>query len=496
MTTMLHWRAWTHWGCMLLSGACLCGAQQDPLAIRVESGRIVVPVGWLGQVGCDIYPENVCWWDGESTSVSLDIALQTALHKIQASPAGLGLLSPDKFHLFEDGNGQPIKSLHAVAQEDVEMWLDNLGAHKEQAIGPRGIWSTSDQAPEVIKNTDSARFFLIAYAPPASAEGSCHTIDIKSHHESQLVYSKRYCNLPPPTSDPLQGTPEGAEFEAYLAAGKPGRIHLLAQGNAFYEAPGKARVGVDIEFPFNEVKPKDRHDGTLPTALLIEAYGKDGRVAGRLSELAPEDAVFAELTTLGNLKEASATFTSTRYDGQMNLPSGVYKLAIAYSHGKDFGIAEVPLTVDSFDGSQFAISSIALCKRVRKAGAVPAARDFVPLVAGDYEFTPAGDTVFRNGDSLMAYFELYEPESAQQMKDTLHVKYTMRIRNVQTGAAALELVQSADSWVQPGKSTIPVAVEPVLRKLDLAPGKYQFQIQATDSAGRITPMRGAPFSIE
>jgi hypothetical protein len=293
----------------------------------------------------------------------------------------------------------------------------------------------------------------------------------------------------------LQGTPEGVKLEAYLTAGKPGSIHPLVQGNAFYEASGNARVDINVDLPFKEVEPKNWHDGTLPSALLIEAYGKDGSVAGRLSEQPPEDTMFANLSGLGNLKEATETVTSTRYEGQMDLPPGEYKLAIAYDYGKDFGIAEVPLSVENDDGSQLAISSIALCKRVRKTGAVPAARDFVPLAAGDYEFTPAGDTVFRKGDSLMAYFELYEPALGQPQQ-TLHVKYTMRIRNEQTGAVALETVEPADSWIQLGKSTIPVAVEPVLSKLNLAPGKYQFQIQATDSAGRNTPMRSAEFSIE
>jgi hypothetical protein len=417
-----------------------------------------------------------------------------ASHEEYATPLSAGILSSNQFHLIEDETEQPIKSLHEVAKQDVEVWLDNLGAHKEQAFGPRGIWSTLDLTPESLKGIESLHFFLITYERPASPEGSCHTIHIKAPHESKLIYSEEYCNRPPPASDPLKGSPEGAKLEAYLTAGAPGSIHPLVQGTAFYQEPGKARVEIDIELPFKEVQPKSWHDGTLPPALLIEAFGKDGRVAGHLSEQLPKDAVFASLTALESLKEAAETVTSIRYDGQMDLPPGEYKLAIAYSRGKEFGTAQVPLAVDNYDGSQFAISSIALCKRVRKTGAVPAAREFVPLVAGDYEFTPAGDTVFRKGDSLMAYFELYEKALGPQQ--TFHMNYTMRIRNEKTGAVALESVQNADSWIQAGKSTIPVAVEPVLSKLNLVPGKYQFQIQAMDSAGRSTPTRSAEFSIE
>jgi len=498
MTTKMQWRAWMLWGCIALCGVYFCPAQQDPLSILVESGRIVVPVAWVGPVttdggasgwggNCPRFSDE-CWWDGQRGRVV------NIMDDKPATPFSLGILSPNKFHLFEDGNELPIKSLHEVAKQDVEVWLDNLGAHKEQAFGPRGIWSTLDLTPESIKSVESCHFFLITYAPPASPEGSCHTVRIKAPHESKLEYSKDYCNRPPPASDPLQGTPEGARLEAYLTAGRPGNFHPTAQADAFYGSQGRARVDVDIELPFKEVEPKSWHDGTLPTALLIVAYEKDGRVAGRLSEQLPEDPMFASLTALEKLNEAAVTVTSVRYEGQMDLPPGEYRLAIASSRGKEFGIAQVPLTVDNRDGGQFAISSIALCKRVRKTGAVPAARDFVPLVAGDYEFTPAGDTVFRKGEPLMAYFELYEPALAQP-QPTLHVDYTMRIRNVQTGAVALERLQHADSWILAGKSTIPIAVEPVLSKLNLAPGKYQFQIQATDSAGRSTPTRAAEFSI-
>jgi hypothetical protein len=498
MTAEFQLRAWVLWCCLALWGACFCAAQQDPLTIRVGSGRIVVPVAWVGPVRCEYSDEghgDACWWDIEEVPASIQVVTMALLHKIDPTPFSLGILSSGKFHLSEDGNELPIQSLHEVAERDVDLWLDNLGAHKEQAFGPKGIWSTLDLTPESLKGAYSGHFFLITYAPPASPEGSCHTVAIKVPHESHLVYNKKYCNLPPPISDPLQGTTGGAKLEAYLAASKPGSIHPLAQANAFYVAPGKARVEVDVEFPFKEVAPKDWHDGILPSALLIEAHGKDGRVAGRLSEQMPEDAAFAHFNTLGNLKEATEIVTSTRYEGQMDLPPGEYKLAITYSRGKEFGVVQVPLTVDDYDGSRFAISTIALCTRVRKTGAVPAARDFVPLVAGDYEFTPAGDTAFRKGDSLMAYFELYEPALVQPQA-SLHVNYTMRIRNEKTGAVALEAVQNADSWVQPAKSTIPVAVEPVLSKLNLAPGKYQFQIQATDSTGRSTPMRSAEFSIE
>ncbi|HWG21310.1 MAG TPA: hypothetical protein VG225_12335 [Terracidiphilus sp.] len=477
-------------GYLVLFGAAVCAAQQDPLTIRIESGRIVVPVAWSGQVTCEvhIHSSDVCGWDAEWIPAHI-------LEEKNATPFSLGILSADKFRLIEDGNQKQIENFHLATAQDIEVWLDNLGAHTEEALGPRGIWSTSDQAPEVIKSARSSHIFLISYSPSGSPQGSCHSVTIKAPHASMLVYNKEYCIPLSPTSDSLQGATEGKKLASYLSSGKQGSIHPLVQSTAFYEAPGKARVNIDIELPFKEVGPKSWKDGTLASALLIMAYTKSGQVAGRLSEQVQEDAMFEKFSMLEPLKEAAETVTSTRYDGQMELAPGEYKLAIAYSHGKDFGLAEVPLTVDDYNGKEFAISSIAVCKRVRASGDVPVAKDFVPLVAGSYQFTPAGDTAFRKGDSLMAYFELYEPTPLMPQQP-LHVNYTMRIRNEQTGAVVLQTVENADSWIHHGNTTIPIAVEPVLSKLNLAPSGYRFEIQATDSAGRRTPLRTAEFSIE
>jgi hypothetical protein len=76
-------------------------------------------------------------------------------------------------------------------------------------------------------------------------------------------------------------------------------------------------------------------------------------------------------------------------------------------------------------------------------------KEFLPPVAGSDEFTSAADTDFRNGDALIAYFELCEPTLGQPHQ-TSNVKYTIRIENEQTGAVATEGVQIADSWTQSG----------------------------------------------
>ncbi len=123
------------------------------------------------------------------------------------------------------------------------------------------------------------------------------------------------------------------------------------------------------------------------------------------------------------------------------------------------------------------------------------AKEFVPLVAGSNEYTPATDTDFSNGDVLMAYFELYEPTIGQPAAGVACELHHADPGMSRMGQRFLKKVENADSWVQPGKPAIPIAVEVELSQLNLAPGKYRLEIQGTDSAGRSTPLRTAHYWI-
>jgi hypothetical protein len=94
----------------------------------------------------------------------------------------------------------------------------------------------------------------------------------------------------------------------------------------------------------------------------------------------------------------------------------------------------------------------------------------------------------------MVYFELYEPLLSVPQSEPVSVKFQMSIADAKTGAVLTKTELNAASWIQQGKSTIPIAVKPMLDKL--APGNYRLEVQASDSAGRSTPLRAAELSIE
>jgi hypothetical protein len=453
------------------------------LTIRVESHRVLVPIGWSGAISC--VGQRCSWGDDEIT-------------------ANIGTFDPfaldlfKKFRLFEDGKEQKIESVDRI--HDTRILNDNLGTHFEDAAGAKGFWSTSDENSNVYRDTASfhkgiavllsENRYQISYIPPPSPVGSCHKIQVKAaKYGSHLTYRRKYCNEYHSSDDPLLATDFGNQLEQHIASGEPGSIHPGAKANYFYLSPHRARVEIDIEIPFAEVRPRKSSDRTPLFGLLIATRTTSGTVVERESA-GPRGTGWVT-------GEFADVLMPTRYAGQIGLSSGEYNIGVSISQGPEkFGVTEVPLKIDDYDGKELGISSVALCKRVRKVGDgdKPVAAEFVPLVSNGYEFTPAADTRFHAGDSVMVYFELYEPLLSVPQTKPISMKFQMRIADAKTGAVLTKTELSAAPWIQQGKSTIPIAVKPMLDKM--APGKYRLEVQASDSAGSSTPLRSAELSIE
>jgi hypothetical protein len=474
-------RATLRWHSMMLLSLALFGAGSpnnaqvldSSLIVRVESHRVLVPIGWSVDISC--VGERCSWGDDEITA-NIDTF----------DPFALGLFK--KLRLFEDGKEQTIESIDRI--HDNRIRHDSLGVHFENVAGTKGFWSTPDENSNVYRDYRSFHkgivellsmgHYQIAYIPPPSPAGSCHKIQVKAaKYGSHLTYRHEYCNVYHSPDDPL--------LEQHIASGEPGSIHPRAKANYFYLAPHRARVQIDIELPFDEVRPRKSSDRTPLFNLLIAARATEGSVVERESA-GPQGVGWVT-------GEFADVMMPTRYDGQMELSSGGYNIGVSIRQGpKKFGVTDVPLRIDDYDGKELGISSIALCERVNKAGANPVAARFVPLVSNGYEFTPAADTRFHKGDSVMVYFELYEPLFSVPQPEPVSLKFQMKIADANTGAVLTKTELSAAPWIQQGRFTIPIAIKPLLDKL--APGKYILEVQASDSAGRSTPMRTAELSIE
>jgi len=85
-------------------------------------------------------------------------------------------------------------------------------------------------------------------------------------------------------------------------------------------------------------------------------YKKDGDLAAR----------FSDRESYKDESYEDEMLIPTRYETQLELPRGEYDLRTVLSDGTDFGVAQVPLSVNSYDEKQLALSEIAICGRVRQ----------------------------------------------------------------------------------------------------------------------------------
>lgn len=444
--------------------------------IRVESDEVVVPTG--------VYSWQV------------------------VAPSIQGLTARD-FRLFEDGKEQIIQRVVAETFYERE-FVDNFGVKEwEWAWTPGQKWAMVLREPLPISwgITGSDNFlYLVGYTPPPSTEGSCHQIRVKVDRKDAVAVARdEYCNTPHSAFDPLAGTTFKKSMEDFAALGSSGKIPLALQAGVFYKDGKTGRLYITVEFPSMAIKFRDNPEGLRgEVGVLTTAYKRDGMLAAHFSDIYEDS---GPIIGDGGVSSSFHVFIPNHHEGQMELPPGDYELRIVLGDGSKFGRAEVPLTVDSYDGKRLGISSIFVCAQfhdhkqtmLNTADGRPSTlSDFIPLVSKGMEFTPAADTSFtkdylHGAGLLFAYYEIYEPLLTSAPETTVRTR--MRIINTTTGALETDTgLRSAADWMEAGKSVIPVSQEVAMKKL--TKGSYRIEVQASDSTGRSTPWRTATFTVE
>ncbi len=412
----------------VLFGATLCmpnraAFAQDVYSIRVESHQVLVPT--------TVFDKDRTTAILTQTESDCVIKNAEALNRLRPDDAyipidchelgEIGDLTAKDFRIFEDGIEQKIQNVTRERSHDIIV-RDNVARHDEYSNTARGKWSYPDPPSQVGFIPGAASYFYrIAYAPPHSEEGKCHRIKVKVHRRNLSVsYRNRYCYIEHSSFDPLNGTPFGGQMEANATSGQAGGIDLFLQSSFFYVHADAVRVDLTLEFPWNSLK-REWIDGNLyrTIGILGMVSQKEGGFVSRFSDLECCSSDFSKPPPLSEHTphpELDFLEIPTRYETQIDVPPGEYSLQVVLSDGTKFGRVQVPLTMDEYDGKQLAISSVVLCKRFRNAAVAAQeaatanlAPEYVPLVSKGVQFTPAGDTRFKKGEPLFAYFEVYEP---------------------------------------------------------------------------------------
>lgn len=399
-------------------------------------------------------------------------------------------------------------SIQSVASEPASFAIvrDNFGKHPETVGSGGGRWSYSDRPGNDVSEWLAWPKYVIAYVPPPSPPGSCHQIIVKVDRRHALVWARsEYCNTKHPPTDPLNGTEFGNQMEADLASTKGSKIDLAVHAVTLFADSGQARVFIELEFPWQSLNHEFRQ-GTLYASIgtLLLIYNQDGTLAARRSDFAccdygndikkPAKSEHSEVRS-GDV----GSVIPNRFETQMELPPGVYELRAILSDGENLGRQRVPVTVESYDGKELALSQLALSRRVRKLNAQstdPPPKQpgsLTPLMSKGVEFTPTTGTHFRKDQMIYTYFEVNEPQRAPGAATT--VMAHMRIMDANTGRVKLDFEPvNAAPYATSDSSVIRIG-----RGIDLstlADGPYRLEVQATNAGGQATLWRTADFQLE
>jgi hypothetical protein len=480
-------RIWLLWTLLVSCGPIVAITPvtfaQEP--IRVQTNQVLVPVVVMDK-------ERM-----RKSSIPVRETVDTQRMESSVEEMVIRGLTAADFMILEDGKKRAIQS---VTYEQSLFWdvRDNRGHHTEYIGEGGGKWSSVEWPPGLV-GVITPPHYLIAYAPPESPEGSCHQITVRVSRPSALVYARNeYCNTHHSASDPLNGSSLSMQMESIIAAPaeNDANISLLAIG--LFRNSEVARVHIALDWRWESIKEKSAAMGVLGMV-----FKKDGSLVMRFSDISKgkreTDRIQPESRGVFNERPAPA---ANRYETQVNLPPGEYDLRVVLGDGTRFGRAEIPLTVDSYDTKQLAISAVSLCKQIsdvspnshKLPGAWTATQpqSYVPLVSKDREFKPTRNTLFKTSETLNVYFEVYEPSQEGEPQGTVDLQF--RIVDAKTGALLNDPrpMSAAPYWK--GSAIIRIGWGFDISKVPKS--TYRLDVRATDSKGRSTDWRSVDFSVE
>jgi len=336
-------------------------------------------------------------------------------------------------------------------------------------------------------------YYLLGFAPPESAEGSCHTLHVKVDRGGTEVRSRSgFCNVKP--TDILAGKPIEKDLEARASGAAPvANIGGTLEAPFFYMGPNEARINLAMEIPSNSIgfeKIKGKYHADMN--VLGIAYKPDNSVGAR----------FSDEVTLDLEKDEWKKFTETpmHYQNQFTLIPGQYKLTVVIScGGQNFAKYETPLGIDPYDGKTFALSGVALSSEIANVadlgGALDAdlLADRTPLVFKDMEIVPSGSDHFKPADKVALYAQIYDPHLQDEKPPAVRVGY--RVVDEKTGNVVLSTGGiDATGFIQKGNPVIPVALKVQLDKVP--PGTYRLDLQAVEAGGASSQIRTATFVVD
>ena len=489
--------------------------------IRIESKEVLVPVVVL---------------DKQRVSELLHKKRSAFWHEVNNGDFGFWNhlvvrdLSRNDFAVLQDGEKQTIESFTLEKQNQSPVLTDNVGKFREFVGVGGGTWATplweNYWAGRNVFELPALSGYEIGYEPPSSPDGSCHKLQITVDRPNSIVFARsEYCYASRKGADPLHGTILGKRIESDLKNDHK-RVQLTFDVAAIplLADDDTDRVRVVLDYASN---PVGDHCGSTPDSVGITGtlFSDHRREILRFSDEAARfgggDLIIAPIwmKVVERLNKGQCMYQSPfRYETQLKIPPGEYRLQIGFMDGKKFGRAEVPLMVPKYAHEQLSISGIVLARTFRdlqmeppespsavapktfrdvpmKPAESPIAlpQNYAPLVSDGAEITPTANTRFERNGPFCYFFQIYEPLWAKQPHSK--VEAHLRIVDARTGNVVRQIKPiDAAPYAQPGNPLIPIGGR--LDISNLPTGAYELQATAVDYTDANTIWQSVAFTVE
>ncbi len=347
------------------------------------------------------------------------------------------------------------------------------------ATGGALIRNTNDLSLGLARvDEEEHSYYLLSYRPgSASNDGKFHEIRVEVRQPGLSVRARSGYYAIPAEFDFL--TPE--EYAVVALARAPStRLPLFIRTAGFRGEQSRYRVPVILEIPAGALKFEKVGNGNV-TRLHVVGIVRDSRnnLVARFGGQRQFSATDSEYRTL---LPGALSFLDT-----VGLPPGNYSILVAIKDQASAGAAiqEQALILPP-PAKGLALSTILLAKAVDR-GSSSATRF---LMVNGAQILPSARCEFHNGDNLIFYFDVYDPQMREKKPDVAVTLWLTRNgERLPLKLPSYELNEPA------GGGSAGLTLAHYVTLAGLKPGDYSLVVEARDRIANRTALGQASFSL-
>jgi len=375
---------------------------------------------------------------------------------------------------------------------DTQETLDTLAAD----TGGKALLDSNDLTLGMTQvQKDISSYYMLSYASSNTAEdGKYRKIQVRlaprlADLKARLEYKQGY--FAPTIFAKMTGTNKEAQLQEAMASDNPlTDLPIAVEIDYFRLSRGKYFAPVSVRIPGSALAFQNKGaKAATELDFICEIRDARGRPASVVRDTIPVKVAAATAGEVGRKQ--------IQYDTGFTLSPGKYTLKfIARENGEGkVGTFESPFTIpDLGSGAALRLSSVILSNQVQALKEqIAGARNSKKLVAEDplvdesgQKIMPNVTRVFRPGQKLSIYLELYDPgvmEIPAQNQSTGIASVTASVAFYQGDKKVLETPAVRAGRMNPKRpGVVPLRLQTQLK--DLPAGKYVCQVNVIDQLGR------------